>query len=254
MNKQDNRPDFIGVGTERAGTSWLFSMIAHHPGSWVPPLKELHFLDSIDTQTHEERIRILLEKDALYRKHDMLIESKQVLDEGLEEFPQEPDLLYNRGLLAVQLNLLELHEQDMRLLIESNPNNAHAYNALGYTLADQTDRLSEAYELIQTALELRPEDPFILDSMGWVHFRLGELEEAIEYLQKAMSSRADAEIAAHLGEALWVNGQQKEARAIWKEGIKLNPDNSTLLDTIERLSSQPEQSSNVNSFRFAKAF
>jgi len=158
------------------------------------------------------------------------------LGEGLARFPAHPDLLYQRGLLAAQLGLLDLHERDMRQLIKLQPDNAHAYNALGYTLADQTERLDEAFTLIAKGLKLRPNDPFILDSMGWVHFRRGDTTRAIDYLQRALAVREDAEIAAHLGEALWAAGRYAEARAIWAKGMEWGPDNATLLDTLRRFS------------------
>jgi tetratricopeptide (TPR) repeat protein len=107
-------------------------------------------------------------------------------------------------------------------------------NALGYTLADKTDRLTEALGLIKQALELRPDDPFILDSMGWVQYRLGNLTQAVEYLEKAMTARPDPEIAAHLGEVLWKMGKHADARATWDRGLDLAPDNDVLRRTIDR--------------------
>lgn len=182
----------------------------------------------------DQAVRLVLETAQLCRDYDLPLRAKAALDEGLARFPAHPDLLYNRGLLAAQLNLLDLHERDMRELIALQPDNAHAYNALGYTLADQTARLDEAFKLINKALKLQPDDPFILDSMGWVHFRLGNNARAIDYLQRALAAREDAEIAAHLGEALWVAGRRDEARAIWARGKAWGPDNATLLDTLRR--------------------
>ncbi|MBR42001.1 MAG: hypothetical protein CL387_03055 [Acidiferrobacter sp.] len=122
----------------------------------------------------------------------------------------------------------------MRRLIEIDPDNAHAYNALGYTLADKTDRLGEALELIEKALSLLPGDPFILDSLGWVHFRRGDLDLALEYLQLAMDQRPDAEIAAHLGEVLWQLGNKEQAIAAWQDGSQTDPDNPVLKDTMRK--------------------
>ena len=198
----------------------------------------LNHLQQIVTANDAQRTRIILEQDALLREHNQLHRSRLLLDEGLEEFPDQPDLLYNRGLLAAQMELLELHEQDMRKLITLQPDNAHAYNALGYTLADQTDRLSEAMALIVKANELLPDDGFILDSMGWVYFRLGDNEQAIKFLRQAMAIRQDAEIAAHLGEALWVAGHQDEAIKIWRQGTEWGPENVILKNTIARFSQQ----------------
>jgi tetratricopeptide (TPR) repeat protein len=114
------------------------------------------------------------------------------------------------------------------------PDNPHAYNALGYTLADKTDRLAEAQELIEKALALLPGDPFILDSLGWVHYRRGELEVALEYLQMAMEQQPDAEIAAHLGEVLWTLGQKDQAVLIWQDGQRNNPENAVLIETLQK--------------------
>ena len=189
----------------------------------------------------EDAVRVVLEQARLYHDYAAPARAKTALDEGLARFPAHPDLLYQRGLLAAQLDLLDLHERDMRQLIALQPHNAHAYNALGYTLADQTERLDEAFKLISKALKLRPNDPFILDSMGWAHFRRGgpgDNARAIAYLQRALAVREDAEIAAHLGEALWVAGRKREAREIWAKGKAWSPDNATLLDTLRRFSGQ----------------
>jgi len=194
----------------------------------------IRHLRQIATANREHAVRLVLEEAALWRDYDLPLRAKAALDDGLARFPAQPDLLYNRGLLAAQLNQLDLHERDMRQLIALQPDNAHAYNALGYTLADQTPRLDEAFKLIDKALKLRPNDPFILDSMGWVHFRLGDTARAIDYLQRALAVREDAEIAAHLGEALWAAGRRDEARAIWAKGRQWGPDNTTLLDTLRR--------------------
>ena len=193
-------------------------------------------LRQIEAVADEDRIRLILQQDALLREYDRYEQAKQVLDEGLEWFPDHPDLLYNRGLVSAKLDRLDLHERDMRKLIELEPNNAHAYNAFGYVLADKTDRLEEAMTLIKKANALLPDNPFILDSMGWVHFRLGNNRKAIEYLTLALDARQDAEIAAHLGEVLWVTGEREEARKIWQKGIEWDPGNSVLQQTIERLS------------------
>jgi uncharacterized protein HemY len=122
----------------------------------------------------------------------------------------------------------------MRKLLVKDPENAHALNALGYTLADTTDRYEEAQSLIEQALSIRPEDPFILDSMGWVQYRLGNHSDAISYLERALTKRNDAEIAAHLGEVLWVNGEEERAREVWQLGLEQSPENDVLLNTIKK--------------------
>ena len=146
----------------------------------------------------------------------------------------DADLLYARAMAAEKLGRLDLLEADLRTILEREPEHAQALNALGYTLADATDRYDEAYDLIKQALALRPTDFYILDSMGWVLYRLGRLDEAIEYLRKALSIRQDPEIAAHLGEVLWVRGEREQARQVWEAALQQTPEDSRLLDVIER--------------------
>ena len=127
----------------------------------------------------------------------------------------------------------------LRQVMALDPGHAHAHNALGYSLADRNRRLPEALALITRALEISPQDPFILDSMGWVKFRMGQYKEAVEYLQRAYEKRPEAEIAAHLGEALWKMGQQSEARKVWQEGMAKEPSNATLIETLKRFGVKP---------------
>jgi Flp pilus assembly protein TadD len=126
-------------------------------------------------------------------------------------------------------------ERLLRQLIQLKPTYHHAYNALGYSLADRNIRLPEARDLIRKALEFVPNDPFISDSMGWVEFRMGNQAEALRVLDSAYKAKPDAEIAAHLGEVLWALGQRERATSIWKEGLQLNADNETLQETLKRL-------------------
>lgn len=194
----------------------------------------LDHLDTLNTEDENEFVRLALTKELVLRKADDLERAKSVLDDAVARYPGNTDLLYTRGLLAARLNQIKEHEQDMRTVLAENPNDAHALNALGYTLADATDRIDEAYDLVSKALKMRPDDPFILDSMGWVQYRMGNHQDAIEYLEKALSKREDAEIAAHLGEVLWVTGKQKKARDVWSKAKREHPDNHVLNETIER--------------------
>jgi tetratricopeptide (TPR) repeat protein len=114
------------------------------------------------------------------------------------------------------------------------PDYAHAYNALGYTLAEKTDRLQEAKQLIDKAYKLLPDDPFIMDSMGWVEYRMGHVQQALKQLQQAYSARPDPEIAAHLGEVLWKSGQHEQARKIWQTALSENPNHESLLAVIQK--------------------
>jgi Flp pilus assembly protein TadD len=149
-----------------------------------------------------------------------------------------PDLMYEQAMLAEKLNRLDEMEKLLRAVIEQDPEHHNAYNALGFSLADRKLRLPEAKALIIKALSFAPNDPFITDSLGWVEFRLGNLSAALQHLQKAYKERPDAEIAAHLGEVLWQLSRQDEARAVWREGVKLAPDNETLQETLQRLKPQ----------------
>jgi tetratricopeptide (TPR) repeat protein len=151
--------------------------------------------------------------------------------------PSEPDfeLLYDQAMLAEKLGNVDEMERLLRQIIAAKPDYQHAYNALGYSLAERKVRLPEARQLILKALEFSPNDPFITDSLGWVEFRSGNNDEALRILQSAFSSKPDAEIAAHLGEVLWVTGKKDQAIAIWREGVAINAENETLLETLKRL-------------------
>ncbi len=175
-----------------------------------------------------------LEADIL-RSADQLEAAGSVLTSGLEAFPDSSLLRYARAMLGEQLGDLALLESDLRALLARDPNNATALNALGYTLADRTDRTDEAYDLISRALELDPQEPAILDSMGWVLFRMGEYEKAIDYLQRAYTAFPDPEVASHLGEALWTSGRREEALDVWRDALLDEPDHPILRDTLERL-------------------
>jgi tetratricopeptide (TPR) repeat protein len=183
----------------------------------------------------ELRVRLLLVEGELLAGADRAAEAMSLYDAALAETPDSDDLLYARAMLAEDLDRLDLLEQDLRLLIQRDPNNASALNALGYTLADRTDRHDEALELIRRAFEIRPEDPAVIDSMGWVHYRLGDRTAALNYLRDAYARSPDPEIAAHLGEVLWVSGEQQQARAILDAALQAHPDNEVLRGTVERL-------------------
>lgn len=158
-----------------------------------------------------------------------------VLEQALKQYPDDPNLLYTRAMLAEKRNDLAQMEKDLRLIIQRDPDNAMALNALGYTLSDRTTRYDEAKVLIEQAHQINPEDPAVLDSLGWVNFRLGNLDEAERLLRQALERFPDQEVAAHLGEVLWANGKQREARKIWSKFLKEQPDSPILRSTIKRL-------------------
>jgi tetratricopeptide (TPR) repeat protein len=162
-------------------------------------------------------------------------EAMEVLTVVSDQNPQDADILYERAMVAEKLNQMDELERLLRQVMVLKPDSAQAYNALGYSLAERGQRLPEARVLIQRALELAPGDPFITDSLGWVEFRLGNRDEALRLLRQAYASRPDAEIAAHLGEVLWVSGQQAEARKVWAEGQARDASNEALKETLARL-------------------
>jgi len=164
-----------------------------------------------------------------------LEEARQVYEGALDDYPDNVQLLYANGLLAQKMGEFPRFEQTMRRILEVEPDNVNALNALGYTLADRDERLDEAKRLVRRAFELQPDDPAIIDSMGWVEYRLGHTQKALEYLREAYEQMPDGEIAAHLGEVLWVLGQPAEGRAIWEEALEQDPDNRFVRETMERL-------------------
>jgi len=187
------------------------------------------------TANPAERLQLLLGEAQLLRDAGQLHAAYDLLDSELSAQPEQPELLYESALLAERLGRTDILETRLRALIRLRPEHAHAHNALGYALADRNERLGEAQELIARALSFSPEDPFILDSMGWVLFRRGDNAGALGYLQRAYSIRRDAEIAAHLGEVLWVMGRRDEAQKTWGEASRETPGNELLRDVIKRL-------------------
>ncbi len=183
----------------------------------------------------QQAIDFYLFESAFLRDQGMPEESVNVLSEALVNYPGNLDLLYSRAMVAESIDNLEMLETDLRTMLQIDPNNSQALNALGYTLTDRTDRHEEALELINKALELRPNDPYYLDSLGWVYYRMGDLEKAEYYLREAVAIQADVEFLAHLGEVLWVQNKKSEARKYWSEASKLDAENKVLQETLQRL-------------------
>jgi Flp pilus assembly protein TadD len=171
----------------------------------------------------------------LLRDANRNIDALHVLAAALKHYPENTDLLYDYAMVEEHLNNLNVMESTLRKLIKLAPNSQQAYNALGYSLADRNIRLPEALALITKALSLAPADPFILDSMGWVQFRLGNLTLAESHLRAAYGTLPDVEIAVHLGEVLWVKGQREEAQKLWREVQTKDPKNAALNSTLTRL-------------------
>jgi tetratricopeptide (TPR) repeat protein len=163
----------------------------------------------------------------------------EVYGEAVIRFPDDGDLLYDQAMMAEKINRIDEMERLFRKVIAVKPDHHHAYNALGYSLADRGLRLPEAKQLIEKAVSMAPDDAYIQDSLGWVEFKMGNTAKALEILRSAFEKRPDAEIAAHLGEVLWANGARDQALKIWREGLLLASDNETLQGTLQRLRVKP---------------
>lgn len=192
-------------------------------------------LRKFPANSEEVAARLVLSELDLLRQAKQYEEAMQVADSALTRLPEDNDILYARAMLAEKLDRIDLLESDLKRILEREPDNAHALNALGYTLADRTQRYQEALEYVQRAYELAPEEPAILDSLGWVNYRLGNYEQALKFLRQAYAADPDAEIAAHLGEVLWISGAHDEARQVWAQGQQEDPDNQVLVETMNRL-------------------
>jgi len=171
----------------------------------------------------------------LMRESERAEEGFRLLDQSLRQDPQRVELLYDHAMAAERLNKIDVAEQSLLRLIALRPRHAHAYNALGYSLADRNIRLEEAQNYIEKALALAPEDPHIIDSMGWVLYRRGDLAGALNHLQKAYQLQPDPEIAIHLGEVLWKLDRKDEAIALWRRAREAEPANALLRETLSRL-------------------
>ena len=199
-------------------------------------VEALEHLDAMldGSQSNGSLVRIYVAKGELLRIARRYEDSMAVFNTALEIVPGNSDLLYSRALVAERLGKIDQLEADLKFILKTEPDNAHALNALGFTLADQTDRYEEAHAYLKRAIEIMPDDPAIIDSLGWVNYRLGNHDEAIRLLRMALSRFDDAEIAAHLGEVLWVVGEQEEARGIWQKALKKSPDAPVLQKVMQR--------------------
>ncbi|PHV27401.1 hypothetical protein CSQ93_13435 [Janthinobacterium sp. BJB426] len=192
-------------------------------------------LTEIETDDPASQAQVLLVDAQFLRDAGYVQSAYTVLENALLRFPDNPELLYDYALLAERLDKLELMEASLRRVMALAPDNQHAYNALGYSLAERGIRLEEAHALIEKALQMAPGDPFIMDSMGWVQFRMGNLAAAENALRRAYAVRSDPEIAVHLGEVLWQKGDKDEAQKLWREARSKDPKNDALKSTLARL-------------------
>jgi len=187
------------------------------------------------SRSEEERTQAVVTEGQLLREAKRFRDSFDVLAAALVKSPDNTSLLYDTAMAAERLDRVEVMETHLRRMIQLKPDDAHAFNALGYTFADRNVRLQEARELVAQALKLSPNDAYIQDSMGWVYYRLGDMPKAREYLERAWKSRPEAEVGAHLGEVLWHMGERDAARRIWREANSADPDNESLRTTLARL-------------------
>lgn len=192
------------------------------------------YLEGLRPEGKEARVRIYLARGEILREDRQYTHSKAVYDRALKEYPDSAELRYARAMVAEKLDRLDLLERDLKAVLEQDPDNAQVLNALGYTLADRTNRYQEAYRYVSRALKQSPDDPAVLDSMGWVLYRLGRAEEALDYLRQAVGNFDDGEVAAHFGEVLWQTGDREEAKRVWEEAGRRDPDNGLLKRTRER--------------------
>lgn len=207
------------------------AMIMADQGLVLPALRHLATTPRF---TERDEVRLYRAESEVLLRADRPGEAMNVLDGALAAYPEEAGLLYARAMVAVKLDRLDVVERDLRSIISRDPDHADALNALGYTLADRTDRFEEAHELVERALALAPDRYHVVDSMGWVLYRLGRYEEAADHLRRSYAMEPHPEVAAHLGEVLWVLGRREEARAIWDAALKEDPDHEVLVETMER--------------------
>lgn len=225
----------VADGTDQA-EAWLRAAVLLNESG--KPQEALNLLRSLRSKGASGRAELvssyLIEGHILASSSESTEAARDLYSAGISLLPDEAQLFYARALEHANLGNTAAAESDLRQVLSMEPDNADAMNALGYTLADQTERLEEALELVEKALKLKPGDGAILDSMGWVRFRMGQAEEAVGFLRAAHAKQQDVEISAHLGEALWSSGQRDEARKIWTEARKRSPDNPVLRDTLKR--------------------
>jgi tetratricopeptide (TPR) repeat protein len=191
-------------------------------------------LTEIRPDSQHERVVIALSLAAIYRKSGRTDDAVKVLADADQAMPDTPEIKYDLAMLYERQGKLDKFEDLMQRVIELDPSNADAYNSLGYTYADQDIRLDDARDLLQHALSLEPNNPYILDSMGWYLYRTGDLQGALDYLQRSYRQLPSADVAAHLGEVLWKLDKRKKARDIWRQGLQNDAHNEALLKTLKR--------------------
>lgn len=192
------------------------------------------YLRQVPPVDNQQRVQLILIESQLLQDAKRTEDAYRILQQGMEKLPNHPDLLYATGMMADKLGKPEVFEQLMRKLIQVKPDYAHAYNALGYSLLERNERIAEAVELVEKAQQLAPDDVAIMDSVGWGYYRSGRLDESLAMLRRAFAANPDPEIAAHLGEVLWMRGDRDEARKVWQNSLKAHSDSVPLQSVIEK--------------------
>ena len=194
----------------------------------------IKMLDELENLSDAQLAQIITAESNLLAQAKRNQESYELLGKAVANMPNSNELIYDYAMAAERVQQFAVLETQLRKLIKAKPEFAQAYNALGYSFADRNVKLEEASKLIAKALELSPNDHYIMDSMGWVQYRLGNLDKAYEYLNRAFNLQSDTEIAAHLGEVLWKQGKQDEAKKIWEDALKIAPENDVLIKTMKK--------------------
>lgn len=224
----------IEPGPTREQAQLRIAVLQDQAGQPAAAAATLHALQDSDSENGELLVNSYLLESELARKRGDTDAALDALQRGLSVFEDEPELLYARALAAERMGRIDEALADLRRLVALDPDNPDALNALGYTLADRTAEYQEAHRLIEQAMRMKPDNAAVLDSMGWVLHKLGRSHEGLVYLRRSFKLQPDAEVAAHLGEVLWLLGERDEARSVWQQGGKLEADNRALRATLER--------------------
>jgi tetratricopeptide (TPR) repeat protein len=221
----------VNAGEYQFRSQMRIAYLLSKDGKLAEARQQLHQVTPAD---NDQRVQMTLVEVQLLREVEQFNEAYQVLQNALVKLPNDPDLLYEAGLLADKVGKYEASEKLFRKLIQLQPKRAHAYNALGFSLLERNQRIPEAFALVEKANQIAPDDIAIMDSMGWGYYRSGKLEDGIKWLRRAFEGNPDPEIASHLGEVLWVHGDKEEANKIWKGSLKDNPNNPMLEAVIKK--------------------
>jgi len=186
-------------------------------------------LQTVSVKFPKEKLNTLLLRAEVYNEQKNYQKAYDLLTDALKNNPEHRDLLYTRALIAENLDKLSVLEEDLRKILQKHPDDASALNALGYTLVDRTERYQEAEVYLEQAIKLKPDEAVIIDSIGWLRYKQGNITEALEYLRVAYEKQPESEVAAHLAEVLWVTGEKDEAKQVFEKAIKKSPDDEYLL-------------------------